>query len=170
MYVKRDIRELNKELKIDTVETLILKYIDNNDESEFVNFFTDTIGQFAKWGSYYVWKDDLPHFRLVLPEALTNAIDRNNEGIEGRIVEVRLKFGIFGGYVQIINEGDGFNYLDRIKKIQAGLPHKQINNGTGMRLFNTTPLRVSYHNQGREIVISTKQYNIEEVFKSTSEL
>ena len=88
--------------------------------------------------------------RLVLDEALANAILHGNRGDPTRTVRFRL-FSVPGGHgFEVEDEGEGFDWKARVEKLK-GPPDTTSSTGRGLALIHSLASEVRFLEGGRRI-------------------
>ena len=135
-------------------------------------FFKDTdtfrvidsmLENYVNYAQHYVWDGSIISILGVFTDAFLNAGMWGNQNTPKKKITVQLKYGILGSVIYIADEGEGFDYLTEIGKVQRGEKHTCHHNGGGLRKFHESNLHIAYHGKGNVISIATPVFTQEEV-------
>lgn len=117
---------------------------------------------------HYVWSQDTIGVLGVFADAFLNAGWWGNRDVPGKIIQVCIKYGVYGSVIYVEDEGIGFDYRTQINKLQRGEQHDFTNNGGGLRKFHASLLHVAYHGSGNKISIATRVFTDDEILSFLS--
>jgi hypothetical protein len=107
-------------------------------------------------GALAAWFGDVPAERLrrdllsPLKKAVGNAQKRGNRGAAGKRITVEVVVAAAGAYVEVTDEGDGFDVAGTYARFRAGDPYFE-HGGSGFRKFAKTRSVVSFGDGGRVV-------------------
>lgn len=92
--------------------------------------------------------------------AVENAFLRGNRGSDSLEVIVRVYQGSIGEVLQVIDEGEGFDYKSVVKRIMSGAGYAK-GGGKGLRDIHGAPVHAGYEGKGNVMNIAILYQNLE---------
>lgn len=116
----------------------------------------------------YVWGDSMIGVLGVFTDAFLNAGMWGNRDTPDKKITVTLKYGFLGSVIYVEDEGEGFDYLSQIHKLQTDESHDFSHNGGGMKKFHESNLQIAYHGRGNLISIASPVFTLDETIDYSS--
>lgn len=100
--------------------------------------------------------EDKINMRLVLAEAITNAIERGNKSNTSLHVSIKLLEGKLDYIIRIQDSGAGFDYDEKVRKLRAGEVYYE-RGGSGLGALEIEELEASFEGTGNILNIRKKK-------------
>ena len=153
--------ESARQIYADLDETHAYTQTTNNilDDPNLLEAVESVLEPYVNFAENYVWRSGIADVIGVYRDAFVNAGMWGNRNIPGKRITTTIKYGYLGSVIYVEDEGNGFDYLAQINKLESGGRHDYQNNGGGMRKFFRSPLHIAYHGNGNKISIATRAFS-----------